>query len=309
VYSIDCTHQEMLTTESLSMYGKQLKDSLVRAGSAEVFELFDLKQSNRQNGGNGMVLNRPATTAQSLVSQHFGNGATSVEVIPAVCPFRDLQDQADDIEAEPQAGANGLRYADYLNLNELLGAVRPLFGDDDRSCWSDERYFLVIHQVSEIWVSQILVDLELAVDFARLADFDRAIDRLMRANAVLDLIVTTTSALQHLTVDGFLAFRSRLGGASALQSEQFATLLTGVRCAPVAALLEIVADRRNGDSATRRQRLQLGAQLDVFIAGLTRWRLAHIAAVGRFIRESRGTAGTAGVNYLIDRLDKASLRS
>jgi thioesterase domain-containing protein/acyl carrier protein len=29
VYSVDCKHQEMLTTESLSMYGKQLKNSLV----------------------------------------------------------------------------------------------------------------------------------------------------------------------------------------------------------------------------------------------------------------------------------------
>jgi thioesterase domain-containing protein/acyl carrier protein len=40
VHSIDCTHQEMLTTESLSMYGKQLKDSLVRVGSTEVSGLF-----------------------------------------------------------------------------------------------------------------------------------------------------------------------------------------------------------------------------------------------------------------------------
>jgi thioesterase domain-containing protein len=28
-HSTDCTHQEMLTAESVSMYGKQLKDSLV----------------------------------------------------------------------------------------------------------------------------------------------------------------------------------------------------------------------------------------------------------------------------------------
>jgi tryptophan 2,3-dioxygenase len=96
---------------------------------------------------------------------------------------------------------------------------------------------------------------------------------------------------------------------SAAQSDQFATLLTGVRHAPVAALLEIVADRRNGDSGTRRQRLQLGAQLDVFIAGLTRWRLAHIGAVGRFIGDSPGTGGTAGASYLIDHLDRASRRS
>ena len=31
VYSIDCTHEEMLSTEPLSMYGKQLKNSLVTA--------------------------------------------------------------------------------------------------------------------------------------------------------------------------------------------------------------------------------------------------------------------------------------
>jgi thioesterase domain-containing protein/acyl carrier protein len=38
-YSIDCTHQEMLTTESLSMYGKQLKHSLV-VGSTDVSGIF-----------------------------------------------------------------------------------------------------------------------------------------------------------------------------------------------------------------------------------------------------------------------------
>ena len=40
VYSIDCTHHEMLTAESVSMYGNQLKDSLVRVGSTEVSGLF-----------------------------------------------------------------------------------------------------------------------------------------------------------------------------------------------------------------------------------------------------------------------------
>jgi thioester reductase-like protein len=240
------------------------------------------------------------------VDQQLGRNGSSVEVVPAVCPASDMQDHADDIEVERKPGSNGLRYPDYLHLNELLGAVHPLFGDDDRSCFADERYFLIIHQVAELWVSQILVDLELAQECARLADFDTAIDCLMRANAVLDLTVTTTRALQHLTVDGFHQFRRQLGGASALQSDQFATLLTGVRHAPVAALLEIVAGRRNGDSGNRRQRLQLGAQLDVFIAGLTRWRLAHLDAVRRFIGDSRGTGGTTGAGFLIDHLDAAS---
>ena len=53
---------------------------------------------------------------------------------------------------------------------------------------------------------------------------------------------------------------------SAAQSDQFATLLTGIRYASLAALLEIVADQRDSDSNNRRQQLQLGAQPDVFIA-------------------------------------------
>jgi thioesterase domain-containing protein len=44
VYSIDCTHQGMLTTESLSMYGKQLKHSLV-LGSTDVSGIFDLERA------------------------------------------------------------------------------------------------------------------------------------------------------------------------------------------------------------------------------------------------------------------------
>ncbi|MDT5046851.1 MAG: Tryptophan 2,3-dioxygenase [Mycobacterium sp.] len=85
-----------------------------------------------------------------------------------------------------------------------------MFADGDRSAWCEERYFLIIHQVSELWVSQILVDLELALESARLTDFDRAIDRLTRANAMLELTVTTQSALQHLGVDDFQQFRPRL---------------------------------------------------------------------------------------------------
>jgi tryptophan 2,3-dioxygenase len=228
------------------------------------------------------------------------------EVVPAVSPASDVQDHADDIEAGRKLEAMGLRYADYLRLDELLGAVHPLFGDGDRSSWGDERYFLIIHQTSELWVSQILVDLELALESARLTDFDRAIDRLTRANAVLELTVTTVSALQHLAVDDFHQFRPRLQGVSAAQSSQFMTLLAGARYAPVAALLEIVADRCDDDSSNRRRKLQLGAQLDVFIAGLTRWRLAHLDAVRHFIGDSPGTGGTSGADYLIDRLDEAS---
>jgi len=241
------------------------------------------------------------------LDQRVDRNGSSVQVVPAVCPVSDRQDRADDIEAERNPGATGLRYADYLHLDQLLGAVHPLSAGDARSSWDNERYFLISHQICELWVSQILVDLDLALECARLADFDRAIDLMTRVNALLELTVTTLSALQHhLAVDDFHQFRPRLQGASAGQSPQFSTLLAGVRYAPVAALLEISADRRDGDSDNRRQRLQLRARLDVFIAGLTRWRLVHLDMVRHFIGDGQGTGGTSGAGYLIDRLDEAS---
>ncbi|OBH97804.1 tryptophan 2,3-dioxygenase family protein [Mycobacterium sp. E2733] len=293
MHSIDCTHQEMLTSESLSMYGEKIKDSLVGVRSAEVSESFDLGRSDERDWGEG-----------AMMSQQLSNGA--VEVVPTGCPFSELQGEADDIEAERKIQATGFRYAEYLHLDELLGAVKPLFGDADRSARGDESYFLIIHQTSELWVSQILADLEVALESARRSDFGKAVDRLKRANAVLELTITTQSALEHLSVDDFNRFRGGLQGITAGQSAQFATLLNGVRHAPVAELLEILADRRTGDRSSRRQRLQLGAQLDVFIAGLTRWRLAHLDAVSRFIGDGRGTGGTTGVGFLIDRLFEAS---
>ncbi|MBF5002451.1 hypothetical protein IRT45_35635, partial [Nocardia sp. BSTN01] len=234
--------------------------------------------------------------------------AGSVDTVPAACPVGDLPDHTGAPEAENKPTKERLSYADYLHLDQLLGAVEPLFANGDRSAWSDERYFLVVHQTSELWVSQILVDLELALEAARRAEFDRAIDRLKRANAVLELMMSTESALQHLAVDAFHQFRPRLQGVSAAQSTQLATMLAGVRHAPVTALLEIVTDRRDGDSNDRRQRVHLGAQLDVFIAGLTRWRLNHLDVVRRFIGDRRGTGGTVGLGFLIDRLSEGSRR-
>ena len=43
-YSIDCAHQDVLTAESLSLYGQQLKHSLV-FGSTDVSGISDLERA------------------------------------------------------------------------------------------------------------------------------------------------------------------------------------------------------------------------------------------------------------------------
>jgi tryptophan 2,3-dioxygenase len=44
----------------------------------------------------------------------------------------------------------GMTYADYLKLDQLLGAQQP------RSALLDEMLFIVIHQTIELWMKQLL---------------------------------------------------------------------------------------------------------------------------------------------------------
>ena len=52
----------------------------------------------------------------------------------------------------------GMSYDDYLHLDEILGAQQPLSG------LHDEMLFIVIHQTKELWMKQMLHELELAID-------------------------------------------------------------------------------------------------------------------------------------------------
>src|SRR3712207_9569282 len=52
-------------------------------------------------------------------------------------------------------------YGDYLGLDALLSAQRPLSGRHD------ETLFIVIHQVQELWMKLLLHELDLAFDCLR----------------------------------------------------------------------------------------------------------------------------------------------
>ena len=51
----------------------------------------------------------------------------------------------------------GMTYADYLKLDQLLRRQQPL------SDLHDEMLFIVIHQTKELWMKQMLHELELAI--------------------------------------------------------------------------------------------------------------------------------------------------
>jgi tryptophan 2,3-dioxygenase len=109
----------------------------------------------------------------------------------------------------------GMTYADYLKLDQLLTAQQPL------SDLHDEMLFIVIHQTKELWMKQMLHELELAIALVgedRFAEAYKAMARISRIQAVMTL---SWDVLSTLTPVDYLKFRSVLGTSSGFQSAQF----------------------------------------------------------------------------------------
>ena len=109
----------------------------------------------------------------------------------------------------------GMTYAAYLKLDQLLGAQQPL------SELHDEMLFIVIHQTKELWMKELLHELEFAIRLIgedRFAEAYKAMARISRIQAVMTL---SWDVLSTLTPVDYLKFRSVLGTSSGFQSERF----------------------------------------------------------------------------------------
>jgi tryptophan 2,3-dioxygenase len=77
-----------------------------------------------------------------------------------------------------------MTYADYLALGELLGAQRPI------SDHHDELLFIIIHQTKELWLKQMLHEVDLACELVRGGHFagaHKALSRVSRIQTVMTL--------------------------------------------------------------------------------------------------------------------------
>ena len=109
----------------------------------------------------------------------------------------------------------GMTYADYLKLDQLLSAQQPL------STLHDEMLFIVIHQTMELWMKEMLHELDLATGLIgedRFAEAYKAMARISRIQAVMTL---SWDVLSTLTPVDYLKFRDVLGTSSGFQSAQF----------------------------------------------------------------------------------------
>ena len=109
-------------------------------------------------------------------------------------------------------------YARYLALDELLACQHP------RSECDDEMLFIVIHQTKELWLKQMIRELQLAVSQVRadaLVPAYKAMARVSRIQAVMTL---SWEVLATMTPSDYSRFRQVLGPSSGFQSDQFRTV-------------------------------------------------------------------------------------
>jgi tryptophan 2,3-dioxygenase len=236
----------------------------------------------------------------------------------------------------------GMTYADYLDLQDLLGAQKPL------SDLHDEMLFIVIHQTKELWMKQMLHELRFAIPLVeadRFAEAYKAMARISRIQAVMTL---SWDVLSTLTPVDYLKFRNVLGTSSGFQSEQFREIefrlglkepnfvnhyAEGSReRAALEKALHEPSLREASHGALERAGFDLGdrsveavsrAWLEVYRDAerwfdlyelaeklvdiddaLAGWRHKHVLTVERIIGNRQGTGGSAGAPYLRATLDK-----
>ncbi len=111
-----------------------------------------------------------------------------------------------------------MTYASYLQLPTLLAAQQPV------SDHHDEMLFIIQHQVTELWLKQLIHELRSAMALIAADDIPPALKRLARVKAIQRQMFEQWSVLETLTPIEYVQFRDQLGKASGFQSPQYRTV-------------------------------------------------------------------------------------
>ncbi len=247
------------------------------------------------------------------------------ETTPLPKPFVDLSDEQVHWDL-----SESLSYSQYLNLDKLLNAQHPL------SYQHDEMLFIVIHQVSELWMKLCLHELGATVDCVRRDDLGPTFKMLARVSTIQQQLLQSWDVLATITPHDYSAFRNTLGKSSGFQSPQYRMLefLIGNKNAdtikvfsgdpPTYELLEraLRAPSLYDEDVRQASKQVAAAWLSVYHNSVKEWdlyelaerlvdldykfqlwRFAHVKTVERIIGYKRGTGGTGGVSYLTKALE------
>jgi tryptophan 2,3-dioxygenase len=236
----------------------------------------------------------------------------------------------------------GMTYADYLALDQLLTAQRPL------SDLHDEMLFIVIHQTKELWLKQMIHEVDLAIGLVNEDRFSPAYKAMSRISRIQSVMTLSWEVLSTLTPVDYMKFRHVLGTSSGFQSAQFRELefKFGIKnpafleyhkdipelAARLKAALEGQSLRDASHAALERAGFDLGDRTEEAISSawleiyrnadrwfelyqlaeklvdiddaLSMWRFKHVLTVERIIGNKPGTGGSAGAPYLRSTLEK-----
>jgi tryptophan 2,3-dioxygenase len=119
-------------------------------------------------------------------------------------------------------------YGEYLSLEQILSAQRPLTFEHD------EMLFIIIHQTSELWMKLCLHELTAAREHIRRDDLGPSFKMLARVSRIQAQLVQAWDVLATMTPAEYSMFRNSLGRASGFQSVQY-------------RLLEFIIGNKNAD--------------------------------------------------------------
>ena len=109
-------------------------------------------------------------------------------------------------------------YGDYLRLDELLGAQRPV------TDVHDEMLFIIQHHTSELWIKLLLHELDRAVALVREDRLGETFKIFARVAHIQRQLFEQWAVLETMTPSEYLQFRDALGRASGFQSYQYRAL-------------------------------------------------------------------------------------
>lgn len=108
-----------------------------------------------------------------------------------------------------------MSYADYLDLDQILGAQNPI------SDAHDELLFIIQHQTSELWMRLCLHELNAAREAIRTDHLPEAFKLLARVSRIFEQLNSAWDVLRTMTPSDYTMFRDALGQSSGFQSYQY----------------------------------------------------------------------------------------
>ncbi len=124
----------------------------------------------------------------------------------------------EDIVAQEKAQldfSQSMSYSDYLHLDEILGAQKPLSPDHN------EMLFIIQHQTSELWMKLMLHELRAAIHCVAGDDLGSAFKMLARVSKIMEQLVHAWDVLATMTPPEYSAIRPYLASSSGFQSAQY----------------------------------------------------------------------------------------